>query len=166
MIISASRRTDIPAFYTPWLINRIRAGFCTVPNPYNPAQVSYVSLTPQDVDVFAFSTRNPRPILPHLKELDERGYHYVIVERGEELSRITTGDIDKLLYHVFEGVTFNLACEYELKHRVWKRDVRRLLFRHQIELLSVLSPHWAEIESQDHARILSQHPFDDSLTHS
>jgi DNA repair photolyase len=76
LIISASRRTDIPAFYTPWLINRIRAGFCTVPNPYNPAQVSYVSLAPQDVDVFAFSTRNPRPILPHLKEMDERGYRY------------------------------------------------------------------------------------------
>ncbi|NLE77913.1 MAG: DUF1848 domain-containing protein, partial [Chloroflexi bacterium] len=35
MIISASRRTDIPAFYTPWLMNRIRAGYCLVPNPFN-----------------------------------------------------------------------------------------------------------------------------------
>ena len=129
-----------------------------------------------EVDRLAKKIRAPESLLPtygrtrdaahpHI-EVDERGYHYVIVERGEELNRITTGDIDKLLYHVFEGVTFNLACEYELKHRVWKRDVRRLLFRHQIELLSVLSPHWAEIEFQDHARILSQHPFDDSLTHS
>ncbi len=49
MIISASRRTDIPAFYTPWLINRIREGYCIVPNPYNPAQIATISLKPEDV---------------------------------------------------------------------------------------------------------------------
>ena len=39
MIISASRRTDIPAFYTQWFVNRVRAGYCTVPNPFNPGTV-------------------------------------------------------------------------------------------------------------------------------
>jgi hypothetical protein len=76
MIISASRRTDIPAFYAGWFINRIRAGYCAVPNPFNPNQVSYVSLDPKDVDVIVFWTRHPRPLMPYLAELDERGYRY------------------------------------------------------------------------------------------
>ena len=76
MIISASRRTDIPAFYSEWFVNRIRAGYCAVPNPFNRNQVSYVSLKPVDVEVIVFWTRNPRPLIPYLKELTERGFHY------------------------------------------------------------------------------------------
>lgn len=76
MIISASRRTDIPAFYTEWFMNRIEAGYCAVPNPFNRNQVSFVSLTPEDVDVIVFWTRNPRPLLPHLEALDRRGFRY------------------------------------------------------------------------------------------
>jgi hypothetical protein len=76
MIISASRRTDIPAFYAQWFINRVRAGYCTVPNPFNPRQVAHVPLGPEDVDVFVFWTRNPRPLFPYLAELDQRGYRY------------------------------------------------------------------------------------------
>lgn len=76
MIISASRRTDIPAFYSQWFMNRIRAGYCLVPNPFNPGQVSNVSLLPDNVDIFVFWTRNPRPLIPHLKELDALGYSY------------------------------------------------------------------------------------------
>lgn len=76
MIISASRRTDIPAFYAEWLMNRVRAGYCTVPNPYNRDQVSYVSLKPADVDVIVFWTRNPALLLPYLSELDALGLRY------------------------------------------------------------------------------------------
>ncbi len=76
MIISASRRTDIPAFYAAWFINRIRAGYCTVPNPFNRQQITRVSLLPEDVDVIVFWTRNPKPIFPTLDELDQRGYLY------------------------------------------------------------------------------------------
>lgn len=76
MIISASRRTDIPAFYAEWFMNRIEAGYCTVPNPFNRNHVSRVSLAPQDVDVIVFWTRNPRPLLAQLAELDSRGYRY------------------------------------------------------------------------------------------
>lgn len=76
MIISASRRTDIPAFYAEWMANRIRAGFCTVPNPFNRHQVSRISLRPEDVDVIVFWTRNPRPLMSHLGELDNRGLRY------------------------------------------------------------------------------------------
>ena len=76
MIISASRRTDIPAFYAQWFINRIRAGHCTVPNPFNRKQVSRISLCPEDVTIIAFWTRNPQPLIPYLKELDQLGYRY------------------------------------------------------------------------------------------
>ena len=76
MIISASRRTDIPAFYSEWFINRIRAGYCEVPNPFNRKQVARVSLLPDDVELIVFWTRNPRPLFPHLGELRERGYSF------------------------------------------------------------------------------------------
>jgi len=76
MIISASRRTDIPAFYSEWFMNRIRDGYCTVPNPMNPKQVSTISLSPDDVDLIVFWTRNARPLIPYLDELDSRGYKY------------------------------------------------------------------------------------------
>ncbi len=76
MIISVSRRTDIPALYAQWFIHRIRTGFCHVPNPFNPRQVSTVSLRPEDVEVIVFWTRHPRPLLPYLEELDHRGYRY------------------------------------------------------------------------------------------
>jgi len=75
-IISVSRRTDIPAFYSEWFMNRIRAGYCTVPNPYNPSQVSRVSLKPDDVRALVFWTRNPRPLMKYLPELDALGFKY------------------------------------------------------------------------------------------
>ena len=79
MIISVSRRTDIPASYSQWFMNRIRAGYCTVPNTFNPSQISRVSLRPEDVEVIVFWTRNPRPLFPYLSELDNRGYrHYFL----------------------------------------------------------------------------------------
>ena len=76
MIISASRRTDIPAFYATWFMNRIRAGWCRVPNPFYPVQVSEVSLKPEDVDVIVFWTRDALPLLPYLRELEEGGYGF------------------------------------------------------------------------------------------
>ena len=76
MIISASRRTDIPALYTEWFVNRVRSGYCTVPNPFNPQQVTTVSLRPEDVDAIVFWTRQPRPLFPYLEELDRCGYRY------------------------------------------------------------------------------------------
>jgi len=76
MIISASRRTDIPAFYSKWFMERIKEGYCSVPNPFNRKQVSFVSLKPKDVDVIVFWTRNPTPLIPYLDELDKRGFYY------------------------------------------------------------------------------------------
>jgi hypothetical protein len=76
VIISASRRTDIPAFFARWLMERVRAGFCEVPNPFRAGQCSVVSLRPEDVDCFVFWTRAPAGLLGHLPELHERGYRW------------------------------------------------------------------------------------------
>jgi len=74
MIISASRRTDIPAFYSDWLLNRLRQGYVLVRNPFNPNQVSRVPLDPRTVDCIVFWTKNPAPMLPRLEEIDRLGY--------------------------------------------------------------------------------------------
>jgi hypothetical protein len=98
---------------------------------------------------------------PHI-EVDDRGYHYVNAERGHEFDRLTTEEIDELLYAVFQSVTFELACKYELRHRVPDKDSRRLLFLQQIELISVLSLRWAVRRSEEQAKLLGLFPFDDS----
>lgn len=76
MIVSVSRRTDIPAFYTDWFMQRIHEQYCTTVNPFNRKQVSKVSLRPEEVDALVFWTKNAKPILPWLHELDESGYRY------------------------------------------------------------------------------------------
>lgn len=75
-IVSVSRRTDIPAFYTPWFMNRIREGFCVYPNPLYPQKFYRVSLHKHEVLGFVFWTRHPAPLIPHLGELDKAGYVY------------------------------------------------------------------------------------------
>ena len=72
MIISASRRTDIPALYPQWFMNRLLAEEILVPSPYNRKKVSRIRLSPQTVDCFVFWTKNPKPMLPYLDRL--KGY--------------------------------------------------------------------------------------------
>jgi hypothetical protein len=76
MIVSASRRTDIPRFFAEWFMNRIKGGYCLVPNPYNAKQISRISLTAGDVTALVFWTRFPGQLLDFLPDLDERGYKY------------------------------------------------------------------------------------------
>lgn len=72
MILSVSRRTDIPAFYTPWLMNRLREGYVLVRNPMNYHQVSRVSLDPKVIDCIVFWTKNAEPLLPYIAEIAAR----------------------------------------------------------------------------------------------
>jgi hypothetical protein len=71
-------RTDIPAFYGQWLLNRIREGFVHVRNPYNPNQVTRYSLSPDVVDLMAFCTKNPAPMLPHMEQLKAYGQYWFV----------------------------------------------------------------------------------------
>lgn len=77
MIISVSRRTDIPAFFADWFYRRINEGFFMVRNPMNVHQVSKISISPQTVECFVFWTKNPSDIfISNLKKLDELDYKY------------------------------------------------------------------------------------------
>lgn len=76
MILSASRRTDIPAFYSDWFFNRIKEGFLYVRNPMNRHQVSKINLSPDVVDCIVFWSKNPRPMMGRLSELDRYMYYF------------------------------------------------------------------------------------------
>ena len=74
VIISASRSTDIPAFFAKWMFSRLDKGYCTWYNPFNKSQPYFVSF--KNTKVIVFWTKNPEPIIPYLEKLDQRGIHY------------------------------------------------------------------------------------------
>lgn len=76
MIISVSRRTDIPAFYGEWFMNRLKEGFVCVRNPFNKNMVSKISLNKDVVDCFIFWTKDANNFIKHLPETDKLGYKY------------------------------------------------------------------------------------------
>ena len=78
MIIQTGMRTDIPAFYSEWFINRIKAGFVLVRNPYNPVQVTRYSLLPDVVDLISFCTKNPSPMLDKMDHLAPYGQYWFV----------------------------------------------------------------------------------------
>ncbi|TFG76781.1 MAG: DUF1848 family protein, partial [Chrysiogenales bacterium] len=69
MIVSVSRRGDIPAFGSDWFMEQLRRGAVEVANPFHPSQKKRVSLSKKDVDAFVFWSRDPRPLLAHLQEI-------------------------------------------------------------------------------------------------
>ena len=81
MIVSASRRTDIPCFYAEWMMNRFRAGYALARNPMNHAQLARVPLTPDVVDCVVFWTKDAANLLPRLGELED-------VYKRQNISRI------------------------------------------------------------------------------
>lgn len=87
MILHTGLRTDIPAFYTEWFVNRLKEGFVMVRNPYNPTQVTKYRITPDVVDVISFCTKNPAPFLPHMDMLKEYGQYWfvTITPYGKEI---------------------------------------------------------------------------------
>lgn len=98
---------------------------------------------------------------PHI-EVHGAEYHWVVVERGQELERKVFATLDGLLCQIFSSVTHSLAVDWERTHRVPGQDFRRELFRKQVELLAQLDPAWAQRAQETHEEVLSSHPFDDS----
>ena len=76
MIISASRRTDIPTYYSEWFFNRIKEGYALVRNPMNAHQISKISLRPDVVDGIVFWTKNPTPMMTKLDRLKDYTYYF------------------------------------------------------------------------------------------
>ncbi len=84
MIINTGQRTDIPAFYSKWFINRIKDGYVLVRNPYYPNLVTKFILNPEVVDVIGFCSKNPRPMFQYLDELKRFSQFWYITITGFE----------------------------------------------------------------------------------
>lgn len=82
MILSVSRRTDIPNYYSEWFYNRIKDGFLYVRNPMNPHQISKISLSPGIVDCIVFWTKNPANMMSRLNELQNYKYYFQFTLTG------------------------------------------------------------------------------------
>lgn len=82
MILSVSRRTDIPNYYVKWFINRIREGFLYVKNPMNAHQISRIQITPDVIDCIVFWTKNPVGIMKYLEELNSYPYYFQFTLTG------------------------------------------------------------------------------------
>ena len=79
MILSVSRRTDIPNYYSEWFFNRIKERYVLVRNPMNYHQVSRIDLSPEVVDCIVFWTKNPEPMISRLDELASYDYCFLIL---------------------------------------------------------------------------------------
>ena len=119
MIISVSRRTDIPAFYADWFYNRLRAGYVLVRNPMNLHSVSKVRLAADVVDAFVFWTKNPLPMARRLDELAAYPYYFQFTLMGYG-AEIEPGVPDKrrVLVPVFK----DLAARLGKKRVIWRYD--------------------------------------------
>ena len=131
MIISASRRTDIPALYSEWFVNRLRDKQILVPNPYNRKKISRIRLMPDTVDCIVFWTKNPEPLIPYLKEIDKLGYQYyfqmTITGYGKKLEPGIPGMEESM-------ATFLLLSEMIGKERIdWRFDPIILTDEYPIE---------------------------------
>lgn len=82
MIINTGQRTDIPAFYSEWFFNRIKAGYVCVRNPYNPNRITRYTLDSKIVDILSFCTKNPQPMLARLEEIREFGQYWFVTITG------------------------------------------------------------------------------------
>lgn len=88
MILNTGSRTDIPAYYSKWFMNRVREGFVLVRNPFDACHVTRYETNPEIVDILAFCTKNPAPMLQHLEELKKNYrmiWHVTITPYGKDI---------------------------------------------------------------------------------
>jgi hypothetical protein len=119
MIISASYKTDIPAFYGKWFLNRLDAGFCRMINPYNK-KAYLISLKKEDVDGFVFWTKNLHPFFHKLNIVHERGFpmmvQYTIHDYPKALEATVLASTKSI------DLMKNIAKKYGPRVAVWRYD--------------------------------------------
>ena len=129
MIISASRRTDIPAFFGEWFMRRIEEGYFTSVNPFNPRQTRTVSLLAEDVDAIVFWTKNPRPFLRRLDDLDAKGYNYYFL--------FTLNDYPKVFEPGMGPVDKRINTFTEISRKIGRQ---RVIWRYDPVVISSATP--------------------------
>jgi hypothetical protein len=106
-------------------------------------------------------TKTPKGDATPNIEYNNGKFCYVISERGEELERIESENPYYIMYILFQYITFLIASDYELKHRIISQDSRRLLFKYQVDLLRNISEEWAKERLLAISAILEKHPYVD-----
>ncbi len=129
MLISASRRTDIPAFFGEWFGNRVKEGYFYRINPYNSNQVKGFSLLPEDVDAFVFWTKNPRPFFKQLDLIEGMGFNY--------LFHYTFNDYPPVFEPGLPSVSHRLDAFKSLSDRI---GPKRVIWRYDPVILSSITP--------------------------
>ncbi len=112
-------KTDIPTFFGEWFMNRLRAGFCRMVNPYNRRPVD-VSLRPSDVDGIVFWTKNVGPFIRHLGEVRDRGFPFVVqhtINAYPKALEYSVVDASKSVDHLHR-----ISGEYGSRVAVWRYD--------------------------------------------
>lgn len=125
MILSVSRRTDIPNYYADWFYNRLKEGFLYVRNPFNPHQISKIPLSPDVVDCIVFWTKNPENMLGRLEELKAYPFYFQFTLTGYGK------DMEPGIPHKREhmlGVFQRLSEQIGADRVVWRYDP--ILFNH------------------------------------
>ncbi|WP_097005351.1 DUF1848 domain-containing protein [Lacrimispora amygdalina] len=119
MILSVSRRTDIPAFYSDWFFNRLKEGFLYVRNPMYPEKVSKISLEKEVIDCIVFWTKNAKPMLNRLVELDGYNYYfqYTINAYGPEIEPVAGRMTDESI-EAFQTISKQIG----LSRVIWRYD--------------------------------------------
>lgn len=119
MILSVSRRTDIPNYYSEWFYNRIKEGYVYVRNPMNIHQISRIDLSPDVVDCIVFWTKNPKPMLERLDELEAYQYYFqfTLTGYGRDVERNVPHKRDTMI-PVFRTLSERIGS----KRVVWRYD--------------------------------------------
>lgn len=84
MILSVSRRTDIPCYFSQWFYNKIQDGYVYTKNPFNPQQIRKIELSSKVIDCIVFWTKNPKPMINRLTELEPYNYYFQFTLTGYE----------------------------------------------------------------------------------
>ena len=130
MIISASRRTDIPTYYSEWFINRIKDGFVYVRNPMNAHQISKISLSPDVVDGIVFWTKNPVPMLDKLERLKDYAYYFqfTVNSYGKDVEANIPSKND-IIVPAFQKLSNKIGSEKV----IWRYDPIMLTSKYSID---------------------------------
>lgn len=119
MILSVSRRTDIPNYYADWFFNCMKEGFVYVRNPMNPRQVSEIRLSSDVIDCMVFWTKNPAPMLPRLGELKNYPYYFqfTLTGYGVDMER-NVPDKKEIVIPAFQRLSEKIGPE----RVIWRYD--------------------------------------------
>lgn len=130
MILSVSRRTDIPNYYSDWFYNRIQEGFLYVRNPMNAHQISKIDLSPELVDCIVFWTKNPTVMLERLDELKEYQYYFqfTLTGYGKDVEPVLP-DKREVLIPTFQKLSEKVGAQKV----IWRYDPIFLSTRYTVD---------------------------------